>query len=348
MRYGAIYIAHNPRDGQTVFKVGKTERSVAERMADLTADTSNLGKYVPVAYFVVTDIDAAEAACHRRLARYRVQQNREFFDLPLARLVPVVREVTAPFKAADLVPDLAPAEDPVPLSPAEKLQAARAEQETAQVAWKDALVAAEATVAEWSEETRQRARRAAEELAEVDVAKWEFPTVEPKSPRPMICKVTVYAKFQAAPVLLDMHGLSGKPWGEPDLSRAVGQPQVDHSFGVKFLSWREPDDGRVGKVSIYSRVDHAGPEHPDRLPVAKLCVRASHLRYDDYRRGFETRQAERCFTDPQEAFDVFLDLVVVNVRDVQYDVRAEAGTYKGRRKINDRSKFNLDALKDSV
>jgi len=98
--YGAIYIAHNPRDGEKVFKVGKTARPVSERMLDLTRETSNLGKYQSVACFVVTDMEAAEAACHRRLARYRVQENREFFELELPRLVKMVREETAAFFGA--------------------------------------------------------------------------------------------------------------------------------------------------------------------------------------------------------------------------------------------------------
>jgi hypothetical protein len=28
MKYGVIYVAHNPRDGENLYKVGKTERSV--------------------------------------------------------------------------------------------------------------------------------------------------------------------------------------------------------------------------------------------------------------------------------------------------------------------------------
>ena len=101
-RYGAIYIAHNPRDGVDMFKVGKTERSVAERMAELTADTSNIGTYTAKAAFVVTDVDAAEKACHRRLKRYRVQPNREFFKLELRQLVTAVEEEVLPFTAQNL------------------------------------------------------------------------------------------------------------------------------------------------------------------------------------------------------------------------------------------------------
>lgn len=72
MPYGAICIAHNPRDGDNTFKVGKTERIVEERMKDLTSSTSNLGTYTARAYFVVCDIDAAEQVCHRALSPYRV------------------------------------------------------------------------------------------------------------------------------------------------------------------------------------------------------------------------------------------------------------------------------------
>ena len=79
MGYGAIYIAHNPRDGENTFKVGKTERIVDERMKELSSSTSNLGTYSAKAYFIVTDIDEAERKCHQRLTQYRVQKNREFF-----------------------------------------------------------------------------------------------------------------------------------------------------------------------------------------------------------------------------------------------------------------------------
>ena len=72
--FGAIYVAHNPKDGENVFKVGLTERSVPERMAQLTASTSNLGKYVAIGYLVVTDVQEAEKRCHERLSYCRVQE----------------------------------------------------------------------------------------------------------------------------------------------------------------------------------------------------------------------------------------------------------------------------------
>ena len=50
MPYGVIYIAHNPRDGDNTFKVGKTERIVEERMKDLTSSTSSLFRGVNVVH----------------------------------------------------------------------------------------------------------------------------------------------------------------------------------------------------------------------------------------------------------------------------------------------------------
>jgi hypothetical protein len=49
MAYGIIYIAHNPRDGKTIFKVGKTERSPGERMKELTSVPSTIGQYSAIA-----------------------------------------------------------------------------------------------------------------------------------------------------------------------------------------------------------------------------------------------------------------------------------------------------------
>ena len=106
MRYGAIYIAHNPKDGESVFKVGKTERVVEERMKELTSSTSNIGEYSAISYFIVAGVDEAEKACHKRLSRYRVQSNREFFDIPFKRLIPIVREVLKPFTVGDYFPKL--------------------------------------------------------------------------------------------------------------------------------------------------------------------------------------------------------------------------------------------------
>ena len=46
---GAIYIAKNSRDEDSVYKVGMTQRGIEERMRELTSETSNLGEYEAIA-----------------------------------------------------------------------------------------------------------------------------------------------------------------------------------------------------------------------------------------------------------------------------------------------------------
>ena len=48
MPYGAIYIAHNPRDGENTYKVGKAERTVEDRMKELTATLLKRARYLLV------------------------------------------------------------------------------------------------------------------------------------------------------------------------------------------------------------------------------------------------------------------------------------------------------------
>jgi len=110
--FGAIYIAHNPTDGSNVYKVGLTERSVPERMAELTASTSNLGKYVSMGYVVVTDAQLAEKMCHEKLEYCRVQQNREFFKESIETITRIVRECCRPFEVKAFLPETKPEKPP--------------------------------------------------------------------------------------------------------------------------------------------------------------------------------------------------------------------------------------------
>jgi len=102
--YGAIYIARNSTDEKDVYKVGLTERSVPERMAELTAETSNIGKYEAVGYVVVNDVQEAEKRCHNNLSYCRVQDNREFFKETFETIVRVVRESCQPFEVKEFLP----------------------------------------------------------------------------------------------------------------------------------------------------------------------------------------------------------------------------------------------------
>jgi hypothetical protein len=178
--FGAIYIVHNPRDGEHIYKVGKTERDVESRIAELNADTTNLGAYSACAFFVVSDVNAAEQACHTRLSQYRVQENREFFGLELRRLLPLVQEAVKPFLAQSLVPaiperDADTSELKVPLS--ERLQRQRESAIKAEGARrsKEEQAKAEllARIKAWREELDTKIRVVRVAYADLDCIRWE-------------------------------------------------------------------------------------------------------------------------------------------------------------------------------
>ena len=76
---GYIYIIQNDSQGNDIFKIGKTSRTVDERINELNKDTSLIGKFNIISVFYVNDIDDAESDCHKKLDAYRIQNNREFF-----------------------------------------------------------------------------------------------------------------------------------------------------------------------------------------------------------------------------------------------------------------------------
>ena len=79
---------HRRYDGENIYKVGKTARNIKARIKELTSETSNLGQYSEIGYVKVTDMHAAEVACHKSLSPYRVQANREFFKVEEKELLP--------------------------------------------------------------------------------------------------------------------------------------------------------------------------------------------------------------------------------------------------------------------
>ena len=56
LKYGIIYIVHRDTDPEYIFKVGQSTITIEERVADLNSDTTNIGTFKPVAFFVVFDI----------------------------------------------------------------------------------------------------------------------------------------------------------------------------------------------------------------------------------------------------------------------------------------------------
>ena len=75
-------------------------------------------------------------------------------------------------------------------------------------------------------------------------------------------------------------------------------------------------------------------------PIPKITVRARSIGYDDYKENFKDSSGyTESFTIPNEALEVFLALVIENIKTHQYDVRKETGSYKGRKQIYDSGSF---------
>jgi hypothetical protein len=362
MPYGAIYIAHNPRDGEDTFKVGKTERIVEERMKDLTSSTSNLGTYNARAYFVVYDIDAAEQACHRALHRYRVQDNREFFELPLSRLIRIVSEQVQRYAARSFVPEQVGEEQPAKsLSATDMLKSARERRGDIDQLWDKALASAMETVCRWSSLIRDKALHASEDLKDEITLKWDISsTTEAEVTRNRlipVCSVTVVCLFKKEPLVLWRNGTRGGFYGDLDLSRAIGEPEVQQTRvneKSEYVRWREPDDGRVGRIELLVHVDNAMPHDRERgvAPSPKAVVRATQTQYDDYHQNYEAKNHRaKSYSDPTAAFEVFLALVVENAKVPQHDVRQQSGDFRGRHgtskpRIYDRGKLEMHLLEE--
>ena len=96
---GSIYILINPSMPSLV-KIGKTTRVPEERAVELSG-TSGVPTKFFVAYEIsVSDCDAAERDIHDRLSNFRVNDSREFFNIPLKNAIKLVDEITQPFRVA--------------------------------------------------------------------------------------------------------------------------------------------------------------------------------------------------------------------------------------------------------
>ncbi len=346
-KYGAIYIAHNPRDGEHVFKVGKTERFVQERMAELTAATSNIGTYTAKAVFLVWDVDAAEAACHKRLNRYRVQQNREFFELQLNRLVQIMKEETSQFSATSIIPEL-PSEEPPPSRPKSmlvKIEAANQQRDDAMRSYDEAVDRAYSDLERGFGLISSRVNTMREELASFDRLSWKIATeLEEIGSRnwlgilnwqSLMCSVQFHSKFRGEPPALKFSGLRGGIYGEPDLSRAIDYPLGKFSFAkdkgyksakdrdYELIEWRELDDGRYGRIEINGRVETRNPDSDEGGAEPVFSVRAIRIEYDDYKTGWEEHASDKGYSSPEEALDVFEELIIANASQSVIDVRTE-------------------------
>jgi hypothetical protein len=81
---GYVYLARSEAMREGVLKVGLTENTPNERMQQLSAQTAAAMPFHVLYSRVVPDCAKTEADMHRLLAEFRVNDRREFFEVPLA------------------------------------------------------------------------------------------------------------------------------------------------------------------------------------------------------------------------------------------------------------------------
>jgi hypothetical protein len=83
---GYVYIlSHSNMPG--LLKIGMTERSIEERVNELSSSTGVPGKFIIEAYFPSTDPYKNEHDLHMMLDNFRVSKSKEFFQCPLEEAV---------------------------------------------------------------------------------------------------------------------------------------------------------------------------------------------------------------------------------------------------------------------
>lgn len=97
-----IYILTN-RSLPGLVKIGRTDRSVAERVRELSAHTGVPTEFTIFREFRVSNSVSIERAVHVRLGEYRLSENREFFSLEPETAAEVIEEIVG--RGAALVYD---------------------------------------------------------------------------------------------------------------------------------------------------------------------------------------------------------------------------------------------------
>jgi predicted RNA-binding Zn-ribbon protein involved in translation (DUF1610 family) len=109
---GFVYILSNETMPDIV-KIGFTERTVAERIAELSAHTGVAAPFKEEASFPVADPRGVEELIHVKLSGWRLRESREFFTLSPSDAIAAVRvalglksATPAPAPAAPQMPEL--------------------------------------------------------------------------------------------------------------------------------------------------------------------------------------------------------------------------------------------------
>lgn len=104
---GTLYVMRSAVHAKNVFKVGLTTRDAETRAAELSATTATPDHLHVVLEWEFKDCGWAEAEAHKRLAQYRVNPRREFFQVELKQIMQVILQLVEEEKSnlSNIVPE---------------------------------------------------------------------------------------------------------------------------------------------------------------------------------------------------------------------------------------------------
>jgi hypothetical protein len=92
---GHVYILMNP--SHKLLKIGKTIKAPEDRAAELSSQTGIVAPFIVCHSKEVSDCDLGEKLIHSELAKFRVNDGREFFAVSLEEAIGVVTEIAKAF-----------------------------------------------------------------------------------------------------------------------------------------------------------------------------------------------------------------------------------------------------------
>lgn len=95
---GFVYALKNISFGESIYKIGMTQKDPQERAKELSSQTSIPSPFEIVAAIKVTNPKDAENFIHERLDEFRVNGKKEFFKVELGRLKIAMRETVYNFR----------------------------------------------------------------------------------------------------------------------------------------------------------------------------------------------------------------------------------------------------------
>lgn len=99
-KYGIVYALINPAMPGYI-KIGKTTRSVEERINELSNSTGVPHKYICAYSIEVSDCHVVEKNLHEYFSKYRVNNNREFFNIELQEVIGKMLEYQNEFSISE-------------------------------------------------------------------------------------------------------------------------------------------------------------------------------------------------------------------------------------------------------